>query len=77
MEVYEVIGIQRKIGTFNNQPYDNYVFSVISPADAEKSEVGNIASLIKVKASSLVKVPAVGDTVSPVYDRFGRVVGFN
>lgn len=77
MELFEIIGIQRKTGTYNGQSYDNTVFSVTRPAVVEDGEVGLIASVIKVKTSVLSRVPAVGETVSPVYNRFGNVVGFN
>lgn len=77
MEVYEIIGMQHKTGTYNGQAFDNMVFSVTTPADVSKGEVGLIASQIKVKTSLLVEIPSVGDTVSPIYDRYGRVVGFN
>lgn len=77
MELYEIIGIQHKTGIYEGQPFDNLVFSVTRPADASKGEQGNICSLLKVKTSLLTKIPAVGDTVSPIYDRYGRIVGFN
>lgn len=76
MELYEVIGVQHKTGIYNGQTFDNMVFSVTTPADVSKGEVGYIASQIKVKTSLLTKVPAVGDAVIPLYDRFGRCVGF-
>ncbi len=75
MEKYEVIGLQRKKGEYNGQRYDNWVLSVVRPADVAKEEVGSICSSIKIKFSDLPTPPVVGDTVSPVYDRFGRVVG--
>lgn len=76
MEQYEVIGIQHKVGEYNGQPYDNMVFSVTQPGNVGKGEVGLIASQIKIKTSLLKSVPSVGDTISPVYDRFGRVIDF-
>lgn len=77
MEIYEIIGIQHKTGTYEGQPFDNMVFSVTRPADVSKGEQGNICSLLKVKTSLLVSIPSIGDKVSPIYDRYGRVVGFN
>jgi hypothetical protein len=74
METYTVIGYQHKVGTFNGINFDNMVFSVVSPADEKKGEVGQIASVLKVKTSLLTSVPVVGDEVSPVYDRFGHIV---
>ena len=76
MELFEVIGIQRKTGTFQGKPFDNTVFSVTRPADVEKGEVGTIARIVKVKTHLLTKVPAIGDTVSPIYDQFQNCVGF-
>lgn len=75
MEKYQVIGLQRKQGEYNGNPYDNWVLSVVRPADVAKEEVGSICSTIKIKFSDLPTPPVVGDTVSPEYDRFGRVVG--
>lgn len=75
MEKYEVIGLQRKKGEYNGRVFDNWVLSVVRPADVAKEEVGSICSSIKIKFSDLPTPPVVGDTVSPVYDRFGRVVG--
>lgn len=74
METYTVIGYQHKVGTFNGINFDNMVFSVVSPADEKKGEVGQIASVLKVKTSLLTSMPGVGDEVSPVYDRFGHIV---
>lgn len=74
MEIFDVLGIQHKVGTYQNQPFDNMVFSVCVPADVSKGEVGQICSLIKIKTSLLTVVPKVGDKVSPQYDRYGRVV---
>lgn len=73
MEIFEVIGIQHKTGMYENQPYDNMVFSVTVDADVSKGEVGLIASLIKIKTSLLTVVPKLGDKIQPMYDRFGRV----
>lgn len=75
MELFEVIGIQHKVGTYQGQPFDNMVFSVTTAADVQKGEFGLIASQIKVKTSLLTSIPTLGDIISPVYDRFGRVVG--
>ena len=75
MEKYEVIGLQRKQGEYNGKLQDNWFLSVVRPADVAKEEVGSICSLIKIKFSDLPTPPVVGDSVSPVYDRFGRVVG--
>lgn len=77
LEVFEVIGIQHKVGTYNDKPFDNMVFSVVVPADTSKGEVGQICSQLKVKTSLLNKQYAVGDLVSPIYDRFGRIVGLS
>lgn len=74
MEIYEVIGIQHKVGSYNNQPFDNMVFSVVVPADVAKGEVGQIASQVKIKTSLLINgVPKVGDTIQVFYDRYARV----
>lgn len=75
MELYEIIGIQHKTGTYQGQPFDNMVFSVTSSADASKGEQGLIASQIKIKTHLLTSIPSIGDIVSPIYDRYGRVVG--
>lgn len=77
MEFYEVIGIQHKTGMYENQPYDNMVFSVTVNADVTKGEVGLIASTIKIKTSLLTTVPKLGDVIQPMYDRFGRVCVIN
>lgn len=78
MEQYEIIGFQHKIGEYNGKSYDNHVFSCIRRGDSEKQEVGDIAVLIKVKTSNLNgHIPCVGDTVTPVYDRFGQVVSLS
>ena len=76
MEIFEIIGIQHKMGDFNGSRYDNMVFSVTRPADASKGEQGLIASQIKIKTELLNSIPSVGDSVIPIYDRFGRCVGF-
>lgn len=73
MERYDIIGIQRKQGTYDGKEYDNYVFSVIRPADTKNNEQGSICSVIKVKTSSLDIIPNIGDTISPVYNRYGQV----
>lgn len=74
METFTVIGYQRKTGTYNGINFDNMVFSCISPADVKKGEVGEIATILKVKTSLLETIPEIGDTVSPVYDRFGHII---
>ena len=75
MDQYEVIGIQHKKGNYNGQDYDNMVFYVTSPANADNGDIGLIASVIKIKTSLVETVPSIGDLISPLYDRFGRVVG--
>ncbi len=74
MDSYTVIGYQHKVGTYNGVNFDNMVFSCTSPADEKKGEVGDIACILKIKTSLLQSVPDVGDTVTPVYDRFGHIV---
>lgn len=77
MDQYEVIGIQHKKGNYNGQDYDNMVFSVTSPANEKNGDIGLIASVIKIKTSLVETVPSIGDLISPLYDRFGRVVGLS
>lgn len=77
MEEYEVIGIQHKQGNYNGKDYDNMVFSVTSPANEKNGDVGLIASVIKIKTELLETVPSLGDVVSPVYDRYGHVIGLS
>ena len=74
METYTVIGYQHKVGTYNGVNFDNMLFSVVSDADDKKGEVGQIATVLKVKTSLLTSIPSVGDEVTPVYDRFGHII---
>lgn len=76
MELFEIIGFQHKTGLFDGKHYDNMIFSVTRPALADKGEQGLIASVIKIKTELLTVIPSIGDTVSPVYDRYGRCIGF-
>lgn len=77
MEIFEVIGIEHKTGVYQGQPFDNMIFSCTRPANTDKGECGVIASRFKVKTHLLTSIPSVGDTVSPIYDRFANCVGFN
>lgn len=76
MELFEVIGIEHKTGTYQGQPFDNMIFSCTRPAETDKGEIGIISSRFKVKTRFLTSIPSVGDTVSPIYDRFGNCIGF-
>ena len=77
MDKYEVIGIQHKTGNYNGKDYDNMVFSVTSPGNECNGDIGLIASVIKIKTELVESVPSLGDVISPLYDRFGRVVGLS
>ena len=68
-----VIGIQHRIGTFNNVEYDNTIFHCIREADSKKDEIGNICDVIKVKTSILQSMPCINDCIVPLYNRFGQV----
>lgn len=75
MDSYSVIGIVHSVGEYNGNEYDNYNIHCVRPADSKKEESGQITCIIKVKASLFIENPVtVGDTVTPYYDRFGRVV---
>ena len=77
MDKYEVIGIQHKTGNYNGKNYDNMVFSVTSPCNERNGDIGLIASVIKIKTELVETLPYLGDLISPLYDRFGRVVGLS
>ena len=72
-----VIGIERSSGTikdgaYKGQSYDNYKFHCIKPATQPHQE-GQLVEIVKVKASSVSTVPALGSFIIPVYNRFGQV----
>lgn len=75
MDELTVIGIVHSVGEFNGQPYDNYNIHCVRPGLQDKNEVGQVSSIVKVKASLFVSSPVqVGDTITPYYDRYGRVI---
>lgn len=76
MELFDIIGIQHKSGVFDGKNYDNMIFSVTRSADSSKGEQGLIVSQLKIKTELLESIPNIGDTVQPIYDRYGRCIGF-
>lgn len=74
METYIVIGYKHKVGTYNGFNFDNMVFSCTTPSVEANGEVGEIASIFKIKTSLLSSIPEIGDKISPVYDRFGHII---
>lgn len=76
MELFDIIGIQHKSGVFDGKNYDNMIFSVTRPADSSKGEQGLIVSQLKIKTELLESIPNIGDRVKPIYDRYGRCIGF-
>lgn len=78
MDELTVIGIVHSVGEFNGQAYDNYNIHCVRPGLQDKNEVGQVSSIVKVKASLFVSSSVqVGDTITPYYDRYGRVVAIN
>lgn len=77
MEQFVVVGICHSSGEYNGNPYDNYVFHCLQPADESKGQTGSLCVVLKVKVSAVVELPKVGDTVRPTYDRYGRVVSID
>lgn len=71
-----VVGIVHKSGTFNGQAYDNYVLHCVRPADENSNENGQITEIVKVKANLFLGSDVkIGSDISPVYDRYGRLLG--
>lgn len=78
MDELTVIGIVHSQGEFNGQAYDNYNIHCVRTGLQDKGEVGQVSSVVKVKASLFVSSPVeVGDTITPYYDRYGRVIAIN
>lgn len=75
MDSYTVIGLVHSVGEYNGNKYDNYNIHCVRKADSTKEEVGDITYILKVKTSLFKENPvSVGDEVSPLYDRYGRIV---
>lgn len=68
-----VIGIARRKGDYNGNPYDNKMLYCLRPADVNRGEVGQISEVIKVKTVDFPSIIEVGMEIEPVYDRYGRV----
>jgi len=78
-----VIGIVRKSGEYEGQPYDNFVFHCVYPADL-KNSVGNLTEAVKVKYSKITECfgkhltdndvySLVGEDLVFGYDKYGHV----
>lgn len=77
MDSYDVIGLVHSVGEFNGSSYDNYNIHCVRKANPDKQEVGEVTYVFKVKTSLFQERPvSVGDTITPMYDRYGRVVSY-
>lgn len=75
--MYEVVGIERKRGSFEGREYDNFLFYTVYPKkglDSDGNVIGKGVMTIKIKACNLGFVVEIGDIISPLYDRFGNCV---
>ena len=70
-----IFGIAHRKGEYNGQSYDNYMLSCMREADPYKEEEGSIAEVLKVsKVVFDTSGVGCGDTIEPMYDKFGRIV---
>ena len=77
MDSYVVIGLVHSVGEFNGNAYDNYNIHCVRSANPDKEETGDISYVFKVKTSIFKEhIVVLGDTITPLYDRFGRIVSF-
>lgn len=72
--MFVVFGIAHKQGDYNGNKYNNYVLSCMRDADPMKEEQGSIAEVLKVPSPVFESSDVgVGDTIVPMYDKFGRI----
>lgn len=76
-EKFTVIGFKHSTGTFNGNEYDNYNIHCLKDADKnDKEQGGQLSEVFKIKSSEIKDLPAIGQVIAPIYDKYGRVVGF-
>lgn len=73
---FRVVGIERKVGEYNDRPYDNTIIHCTYPKDGMID--GFAVASVKVKTERLGDdVFIVGDKVSFYYDQYGNVLRVN
>lgn len=72
-----VVGIQRSKGEYNGFKFDNYKLHCLVPASSDKEQEGQLCEIVKVPVAMFeASKVTVGDEITPLYDKFGRLVSF-
>lgn len=68
--MYTIVGIEKREGVYEGKAYSNKVLHCTYP----KKDMEGVATVsIKIKTVDCPEV-TIGDTVSPLYDRYGNCV---
>lgn len=70
-----VVGIEHSSGTYNGAAYDNYKLHCLCGEQSSDKVDGQLTEIVKVPKVLFNSLSvAVGDEISPVYDKYGRLV---
>lgn len=70
-----VVGIQASKGEYNGVQYDNVKLHCLVEADVSKGHQGQLTEVVKIpKVLFDESTVSIGDEITPLYDRYGRVI---
>ena len=69
--MYTVVGYRLSEGEYQGQKYSNWmIYTIYTSDDVE----GQGCEVFKVKSSVFPDPPEIGSAITPMYDRWGRIV---
>lgn len=74
MEILEIVGIESSQGQYQGFNYNNVKFHCLN--GAKKIIAGTMTEIVKMKSDVYMGDLNVGDKVSFIYDKNGRVVSY-
>lgn len=72
--IYKVEGIERKVGVYQDRPYDNTYLHLTTNEFLKKEFIGRACSVVKVPTSLLPQTITENSVIDLQYNAYGKIL---